>query len=96
MTDQNLEVQVTPMVRVSLFGEDDFEIAFAELNATVQNQHDPATISDEEMIELVANFMDITPVELGGRVYGEGNSGDLKVSRPSTGNINIRPATTLG
>ncbi len=92
----DLEVQVTPMVRVSLFGEEDFLIAFTELNATVENQHDPATISDNELIELVANFMDITPVALQERVYGDGNSGDLKVSRSSTGNINIRVATTLG
>lgn len=96
MTEANeAEVLVGPLVRVALHGEDDFEIAFSQLNEDANADHDPASVSDFDVLELVATHMDIDQNELARRVYG-GSVGKLVVSRPDTGNIMIRPETVLG
>lgn len=96
MTNANdAEVLVGPLVRVALHGEDDFEIAFSQLNQDANTNHDPASVSDPDVLELVATHLDIDQAELARRVYGEGG-GKLVVSRPDTGNIMIRPETVLG
>jgi hypothetical protein len=91
LTDQN--VVVGPQVRVAIYGEEDWVFAYSELDE--YNEHDPASISDEAVIQLVANYRDITTEELQQAVLGD-NRGELVVSRPSTGNITIRPETKLG
>lgn len=91
MTEMN--VVVGPMVRVAVYGEEDWQFAFSELDE--YNQHDPSNISDEDMINLVANYRDITVEELRSAVMGD-NAGEIVVSRPTTGNITIRPETKLG
>lgn len=91
LTEQN--VMVGPQVRVAIYGEEDWQFAFSELDE--YGEHDPASISDEAMIQLVANYRDITIEELHSAVLGD-NQGTLVVSRPTTGNITIRPETKLG
>lgn len=86
--------QVVPLVRVAVYGEEDFQVSWGELDE--YNRFDPATISDDEMISLVAEHMDTTPQGLNELVYGNNDGGNLKVSRPETGNIVIRPETRLG
>ncbi len=96
MTNQNdLEVQVAPLVRVALHGEDDYEVAFSVLNEDANTTHDPASVSDPDVIDLVAIHLDIDEVELARRVYG-GGEGKLVVGRPHTGNIIIRGEMVLG
>lgn len=90
------EVIVGPLVRVALHGEDDFEIAFSQLNEDANTTFDPASVSDPDVLDLVSTHMDISVEELANRVYGGGGSGKLVVSRPETGNIMIRPETVLG
>lgn len=91
LTDQN--VVVGPMVRVAIAGEEDWEFAFSELDE--YNRHDPASISDEDVIQLVANYKDISVDDLRTAINGN-HSGDVVVSRPATGNIVLRPETKLG
>lgn len=97
MTEQTerTEVLVGPLVRVALHGEDDLEIAFSELNEAAHTDHDPASVADADVIDLVATHMDISVDELARRVYGR-DGGKLVVGRPETGNIMIRPETVLG
>ncbi len=97
-TQDAVEVVVGPLVRVALHGEDDFEVAFSELNEAAHTDHDPASVSDVDVIELIATHMDISADVLAQRVYGTENARveKLVVSRPNTGNIMIRPETVLG
>ncbi len=104
MTEEQNVLVVTPLVRVALHGENDLEIPFNDLLANAHEDHDPATISDIDLIALVETHMDIGGGELVQRVYGEVNPRGgyddeevgLVVSRPATGNIMIRPQTKLG
>lgn len=94
MTDQNeLEVVAAPLVRVAIANEDDYVVPFSDVDE--YGNYDPATINDNDMIQITAQHMDLTVEELAERVYG-GRAGNLKVSRPETGNIVIRPETRLG
>ena len=102
--NDNVNVVVTPLVRVALHGENDLEVPFNDLLENAHEDHDPATISDINLIALVETHMDIAGGELVQRVYGEVNPRGgyddeevgLVVSRPATGNIMIRPQTKLG
>ena len=97
MTEQNeqeLEVMETPLIAVAIANEDDTVLSFPRL--AENTSFEAATISDEDLIGLVANWMDTTPDELERRVYGNERGGKLVVSRPNTGNIVVRPATVLG
>ncbi len=94
MTEE-LEVQVAPLVRIALHGEDDYEVAFSVLNEDANTTHDPASVSDPDVLDLVATHLDIDLDELARRVYG-GTEGKLVVGRPQTGNIIVRGETVLG
>lgn len=90
-------VQVSPMVQVPIFGEDERLIPFSEL--AEQSGQDPATVSDTQLIELVVGHMDLANVEaLKLRIMGAHYNADrdLKVSRPATGHILIAPSAELG
>lgn len=89
------EVLVGPLVRIALHGEDDYEIAFSQLNEDSNSSHDPASVSDPDLLDLVATHLDIDLAELARRVYG-GGEGKLVVGRPETGNIIVRGETVLG
>ena len=93
--NDELEVQVAPLVRIALHGEDDYEVAFSVLNEDANTMHDPASVSDPDVLDLVATHLDIDLDELARRVYG-GTEGKLVVGRPQTGNIIIRGETVLG
>ena len=93
--NDDLEVQVAPLVRIALHGEDDYEVAFSVLNEDANTTHDPASVSDPDVLDLVATHLDIDLDELARRVYG-GTEGKLVVGRPQTGNIIIRGETVLG
>jgi hypothetical protein len=97
MTEQNqeLEIRVDPQIRVTIFGDEDWVRPFSEV--AHDTTHEPASISDTDMIAMVARFMDISTDELTERIYGTGNrSGKVVVDRPETGNITLRPETRLG
>lgn len=94
MTEET-EVLVGPLVRIAIHGEDDYEIAFSTLNEDANTEHDPASVSDPDVLELVATHLDIDQAELARRVYG-GTEGKLVVGRPETGNIIVRGETVLG
>jgi hypothetical protein len=95
MTREQVEIRVDPEIRVTIYGEEDWARPFSEV--AQDTTHEPASISDEDMKEMVARFMDISLDELTERVYGQGNrAGKLVVDRPETGNITIRPETRLG
>ncbi len=89
------EVLVGPLVRIALHGEDDYEVAFSVLNEDANATHDPASVSDPDVIELITTHLDIDEAELVRRIYG-GSEGKLVVGRPQTGNIIIRGETVLG
>jgi hypothetical protein len=94
MTNQTeQEVIVTPQVIVTRAGQEDWIRPFVEI--AEDTNHDPSSISDPDMIALVARYMDISVDELETLVLGDAR-GELKVGRPQTGHINIRPATVLG
>lgn len=92
---EDTQVLVGPLVRIALHGEDDYEVAFSQLNQDANTDHDPASVADFDVLELVATHLDIDQDELARKVYG-GNVGKLVVSRPGTGNIMVRPETVLG
>ena len=95
MTDNAL-VNV-PMIQVPVFGEDERLIPATQL--LEGRQGDMATVSDEELIDLVVNFYDLAGIEALKRlIMGEHYSAnrELKVSRPSTGHILIAPSVLLG
>lgn len=98
MTEQTerTEILVGPLVRVALYGADDLEVAFSELNEVAHTEHDPASVADADVIDLVATHMDVSLDELARRVYGRDSGGKLEVGRPETGNIMVRPETVLG
>lgn len=93
--NDNMEVQVSaPIIRVALHGEEDCELNWVDLDE--HDEHNPATISDNDLVQLTANFMDMTEDELTVAVYGREDGGKLRVSRAETGNVTIRPETVLG
>jgi hypothetical protein len=95
MTEQNLDIRVDPQIRVTIYNDEDWVRPFSEV--AQDTTHEPASISDSDMVAMVARFMDISVEELTERVYGAGNRhGKLVVDRPETGNITIRPETRLG
>lgn len=81
-------------VIVSVFGEEDRTTTFAEL--IEGEDHDPATIADDDLLRMVAvNMFDTTVEELSRIVTGNENA-ELKVGRPQTNTILVRGATVLG
>lgn len=95
MTDT--QVQATPIVQVPIFGEDSKFILFATL--AENTAHDPATISNDDLIALVVTSLDLQDVDaLKRRMMGPHYSVDreLKVTRPSTGNILLAMSAELG
>lgn len=94
MTEE-LNVQVSaPIIRVALYGEEDRELNWVDLDE--HDEHNPATISDNDLIQLVANYLDMTVDELTETSFAPGSTGKLVASRVETGNITIRPETVLG
>lgn len=95
MTEEpNIQLSA-PTIRVAIYGEEDREINWIDLDET--DQHNPATISDDTLLLLVANYLDMGNVdELSRAVYGEEADGKLIASRNETGTITVRPATVLG
>lgn len=95
MTEEQIEIRVDPQVRVTINDDEDWVRNFSEISENTT--HEPGSVSDEDVIMMVAHFMDITRAELVERVYGAGgHQGKLIVDRPETGNITIRPETRLG
>ena len=78
----DLDIRMAPRVRIVLRNEDSIEASFADL----QRGDDPATISDAELLERVANYLD-RPVE---------DLGELQVTRPETGNILVSEKPVYG
>lgn len=87
----------TSIVRVAIFEEEDYEVLFSDIVEASETDEDIATISDFDIIALVARHMDITVEELNVKVYGSGHDGKrMIVSRPQTGRILIHPEMVLG
>lgn len=84
----------TSIVRVAIFEDEDYEIVFSDM---AEASEDIATISDFDIIALIADHMKITVEELNAKVYGSGSEGkQLIVSRPEAGNILIHTEMVLG
>ena len=83
MTDQEVRVNVGPLVQVVLPGEEPQTFPFSDL---AQEGDDAATISDARLIECVARWMD-RPVTDFSR---------MQVRRPETGNIVLMEKPTYG
>jgi hypothetical protein len=93
----NTQIVTTPLVQIPLYGQEARVIPFSELVS--ESGADPATVGDDELLQLVVNFMDLESIDaLKQAIMGEHYSSDrlLKVTRPSTGNVLIAPSAELG
>jgi len=65
---------------------DEHEIPWDLLIESAPEYQDPATISDPDLLALVANHLDRDVTSFG----------SMKVDRPETGNILVRPTPSFG